>query len=115
MKLIRFGEVGSEKPGVHIDGVNYDVTLIEGENGYNLQTQNGKIIDTLRSDIQFDEWIQTGHLTMIYDDTQEQEGGRKKYKKSKKSKKSKKAKKSKKSKKAKKSKKRSNRTRRSKV
>jgi len=26
MKLIRFGEPGSEKPGVHIDGVNYDVS-----------------------------------------------------------------------------------------
>ena len=26
MKLIRFGEVGQEKPGVHIDGVNYDVS-----------------------------------------------------------------------------------------
>lgn len=25
MKLIRFGEPGAEKPGVHIDGVNYDV------------------------------------------------------------------------------------------
>jgi len=26
MKLIRFGEFGQEKPGVHIDGVNYDVS-----------------------------------------------------------------------------------------
>jgi 2,4-diketo-3-deoxy-L-fuconate hydrolase len=26
MKLIRFGEVGKEKPGVHMDGVNYDVS-----------------------------------------------------------------------------------------
>ena len=26
MKLIRFGESGSEKPGVHINGVNYDVS-----------------------------------------------------------------------------------------
>ena len=26
MKLIRFGEVGAEKPGVHIDGVNFDVS-----------------------------------------------------------------------------------------
>ena len=26
MKLIRFGEPGSEKPGVHINGVNYDVS-----------------------------------------------------------------------------------------
>ncbi len=26
MKLIRFGEAGKEKPGVHIDGVNYDVS-----------------------------------------------------------------------------------------
>jgi 2,4-diketo-3-deoxy-L-fuconate hydrolase len=26
MKLIRFGESGQEKPGVHIDGVNYDVS-----------------------------------------------------------------------------------------
>jgi 2,4-diketo-3-deoxy-L-fuconate hydrolase len=26
MKLIRFGELGKEKPGVHIDGVNYDVS-----------------------------------------------------------------------------------------
>ena len=26
MKLIRFGELGQEKPGVHIDGVNYDVS-----------------------------------------------------------------------------------------
>ncbi|GAB2806381.1 fumarylacetoacetate hydrolase family protein [Ferruginibacter profundus] len=26
MKLIRFGEMGKEKPGVHIDGVNYDVS-----------------------------------------------------------------------------------------
>ena len=26
MKLIRFGEVGKEKPGVHIDGINYDVS-----------------------------------------------------------------------------------------
>ena len=26
MKLIRFGAFGKEKPGVHIDGVNYDVS-----------------------------------------------------------------------------------------
>ena len=26
MKLIRFGEPGSEKPGVHINGINYDVS-----------------------------------------------------------------------------------------
>src|SRR4051812_30541553 len=26
MKLIRFGEINKEKPGVHIDGVNYDVS-----------------------------------------------------------------------------------------
>jgi 2-keto-4-pentenoate hydratase/2-oxohepta-3-ene-1,7-dioic acid hydratase in catechol pathway len=26
MKLIRFGELNKEKPGVHIDGVNYDVS-----------------------------------------------------------------------------------------
>lgn len=26
MKLIRFGEIGKEKPGVHLDGVNYDVS-----------------------------------------------------------------------------------------
>lgn len=26
MKLIRFGEIGKEKPGIHIDGVNYDVS-----------------------------------------------------------------------------------------
>jgi 2-keto-4-pentenoate hydratase/2-oxohepta-3-ene-1,7-dioic acid hydratase in catechol pathway len=26
MKLIRFGEAGKEKPGVHIDGINYDVS-----------------------------------------------------------------------------------------
>ena len=26
MKLIRFGEAGKEKPGVHINGVNYDVS-----------------------------------------------------------------------------------------
>ncbi|MGC4104261.1 fumarylacetoacetate hydrolase family protein [Ferruginibacter sp.] len=26
MKLIRFGALGKEKPGVHIDGVNYDVS-----------------------------------------------------------------------------------------
>ncbi len=26
MKLIRFGEIGKEKPGVHIDGTNYDVS-----------------------------------------------------------------------------------------
>jgi 2,4-diketo-3-deoxy-L-fuconate hydrolase len=26
MKLIRFGGVGKEKPGVHIDGINYDVS-----------------------------------------------------------------------------------------
>jgi 2,4-didehydro-3-deoxy-L-rhamnonate hydrolase len=26
MKLIRFGETGKEKPGVHIDGINYDVS-----------------------------------------------------------------------------------------
>ena len=26
MKLIRFGNAGQEKPGVHIDGVNYDVS-----------------------------------------------------------------------------------------
>ena len=32
------------------DGVNYDVTLVEDENGYNLQTQNGEIIDTLISE-----------------------------------------------------------------
>jgi len=27
MKLIRFGEFGQEKPGVHIDGTNYDVSV----------------------------------------------------------------------------------------
>lgn len=26
MKLIRFGNAGNEKPGVHIDGINYDVS-----------------------------------------------------------------------------------------
>jgi len=26
MKLIRFGEAGNERPGVHMDGVNYDVS-----------------------------------------------------------------------------------------
>lgn len=26
MKLIRFGEIGEEKPGVHLNGVNYDVS-----------------------------------------------------------------------------------------
>ncbi len=26
MKLVRFGEVGKEKPGVHIEGINYDVS-----------------------------------------------------------------------------------------
>ena len=26
MKLIRFGELNKEKPGVHIDGVNHDVS-----------------------------------------------------------------------------------------
>ena len=26
MKLIRFGKEGQEKPGVHIDGTNYDVS-----------------------------------------------------------------------------------------
>ena len=26
MKLIRFGKEGQEKPGVHINGVNYDVS-----------------------------------------------------------------------------------------
>ena len=26
MKLIRFGDAGNEKPGVHIDGINYDVS-----------------------------------------------------------------------------------------
>ena len=26
MKLIRFGEAGKEKPGIHIDGTNYDVS-----------------------------------------------------------------------------------------
>ncbi len=26
MKLIRFGSIGNEKPGVHIDGKNYDLS-----------------------------------------------------------------------------------------
>lgn len=28
MKLIRFGEAGEEKPGIHIEGVNYDLSTI---------------------------------------------------------------------------------------
>jgi len=28
MKLIRFGEIGKEKPGIHIDGVNYDLSAV---------------------------------------------------------------------------------------
>ncbi len=28
MKLIRFGEIGKEKPGIYIDGINYDVSGI---------------------------------------------------------------------------------------
>lgn len=31
MKLIRFGELGAEKPGVHIDGINYDVSAFVKE------------------------------------------------------------------------------------
>jgi len=26
MKLIRFGSIGNEKPGIHIDGKNYDLS-----------------------------------------------------------------------------------------
>ena len=31
MKLIRFGEIGKEKIGVHIDGKNYDVSALGGD------------------------------------------------------------------------------------
>ena len=31
MKLIRFGEAGNEKPGVHINGVNYDASAFTGD------------------------------------------------------------------------------------
>ena len=35
MKLIRFGAAGAEKPGVHIDGVNYDCSAFVSD--YNEQ------------------------------------------------------------------------------
>jgi 2,4-diketo-3-deoxy-L-fuconate hydrolase len=31
MKLIRFGNAGEEKAGVHIDGVNYDASFLQSD------------------------------------------------------------------------------------
>ncbi len=41
MKLIRFGEAGNEKPGIHIDGKNYDVSALFKDYDESFFTNNG--------------------------------------------------------------------------
>ena len=41
MKLIRFGDLGKEKIGVHINGVNYDVTAFGGDYDEGFFASNG--------------------------------------------------------------------------
>lgn len=41
MKLIRFGDLGKEKIGIHIDGVNYDVTAFGGDYDEGFFASNG--------------------------------------------------------------------------
>jgi len=41
MKLIRFGEIGKEKIGVQIDGVNYDVSAFGGDYNEQFFAENG--------------------------------------------------------------------------
>ncbi len=41
MKLIRFGEIGKEKPGVHINGVNYNVSTFVNDYDESFFANNG--------------------------------------------------------------------------
>jgi 2,4-didehydro-3-deoxy-L-rhamnonate hydrolase len=49
MKLIRFGEAGAEKPGLHINGKNYDVSLLVAD--YNEAFFSGGGIQKLANDL----------------------------------------------------------------
>jgi len=49
MKLIRFGEAGAEKPGLHINGKNYDVSLLVAD--YNEAFFSGGGIQKLENDL----------------------------------------------------------------
>ena len=41
MKLIRFGKIGQEKPGIHINGKNYDVSKYIKDYDESFFDQNG--------------------------------------------------------------------------
>jgi len=49
MRLIRFGELGQERPGVEVDGVRYDVSLLVGD--YNAGFFSGGGLAKLRRDL----------------------------------------------------------------
>ena len=49
MKLIRFGAEGAEKPGLHIDGKNYDVSSLVTD--YNEEFFAGDGIKKLENDL----------------------------------------------------------------
>jgi len=50
MKLIRFGSIGNEKPGIHLDGTNYDVSALV--NDYDEQFFGNNGIQNLRKQLE---------------------------------------------------------------
>lgn len=57
MKLIRFGELGKEKIGVQIDGVNYDVSAFGGDYNEQFFAENGLA--------RLDEFVKTNEGKLI--------------------------------------------------
>ena len=50
MKLIRFGSIGNEKPGIHIEGTNYDVSALVNDYDEHFFGNNG--IQNLRKQLE---------------------------------------------------------------
>ncbi len=50
MKLIRFGTIGNEKPGIHLDGANYDVSALVNDYDEHFFANNG--IQNLRKQLE---------------------------------------------------------------
>jgi 2-keto-4-pentenoate hydratase/2-oxohepta-3-ene-1,7-dioic acid hydratase in catechol pathway len=50
MKLIRFGSIGNEKPGIHLDGTNYDVSTLVNDYDEHFFGNNG--IQNLRKQLE---------------------------------------------------------------
>lgn len=63
MKLIRFGQPGQEKPGVHIDGTNYDVSAFISDYNEAFFTNNG--LEQLKAIVQ----EQAGKLPVVAEGT----------------------------------------------